>query len=249
MVESPSRNCNVFSTKGTRRPAHSDRSSHLHSSSQCESTYCKNLSRLQSQLLKVQHVGTFTPIWHSIRDLLEKIAQTHATTVSFYQDLLRDVHNYQDVYQKKVKTSINKDPDIVRTADLISQLNNALNTVNKAKEQYHSVGLDYERTKRAGNNLTNGSSTPVPPDNTTSSLAQSALNSLTSSTRQLERLEKKYRQSHDDYRASIDKYNSLRNEFEKRFYDGNDRLFFSAGESERTAQHCLVERHVLSSFD
>jgi hypothetical protein len=68
----------------------------------------------------------------------------------------------------------------------------------------------------------NGSSTPIPQDNnTTSSLAQTALNTLTSSTRQIERLEKKYRLSHDDYRASIEKYNSLRNEFEKRFYDGN----------------------------
>jgi len=192
-------------------------------SSSYETNYCKNLSRLQSQLLKVQHVGTFTPIWHSIRDLLEKIALTHSTTVTYYQDLLREIHNYQDSYQKKVKIQIQKDPDIIRTADLISQLNNALNTVNKSKEQYHSIGFDYERAKRAGNNLINGTSTPIPQDNltTTSSLAQTAFNTLTSSTRQIERLEKKYRQSHDDYRTSIEKYNLLRNEFEKRFYDGN----------------------------
>jgi len=196
-------------------------------SSQYESAYCKNLSRLQSQLLKVQHVGTFTPIWQSIRDLLEKVAFAHSTTVTYYQELLREIHNYQDSYQKKVKTSIQKDPDITRTADLVSQLNNALNTLNKAKEQYHSIGLDYERSKRAGNNLTNGPSTPIPQDNnTTSSLAQTAFNTLTSSTRQFERLEKKYRQSHDDYRTSIEKYNSLRNDFEKRFYDGNLMNYF-----------------------
>ncbi|UJR10471.1 hypothetical protein I4U23_014675 [Adineta vaga] len=192
----------------------------LNESSQYESAYCKNLSRLQSQLLKVQHVGTFTPIWQSIRDLLEKIAQTHLSTVTYYQDLLREIHNYHDSYQKKVKTSIQKDPDITRTADLVSQLNNALNTLNKAKEQYHSIGLDYERAKRSGNNLTNGTSTPIPQDNnTSSSLAQTAFNTLTSATRQFERLEKKYRQSFDDYKTSVEKYNSLRNEFEKRFYD------------------------------
>jgi len=140
--------------------------------------------------------------------------------VTYYQELLREIHNYHETYLKKVKTTIQKDPDITRTAELISQLNNALNTVNKAKEQYHSIGLDYERAKRSGNNLTNGTSTPVPQDNTTSSLAQTAFNTLTSSTRQIERLEKKFRQSHDDYRTSIEKYNSLRNEFEKRFYDG-----------------------------
>ena len=193
-----------------------------HSSSQYESTYCKNLSRLQSQLLKVQHVGTFKPIWQSIRDLLEKVALAHSTTVTYYQELLRDIHLYHDAYQKKVKTSIHKDPDIVRSADLVSQLNNALNTLNKAKEQYHSIGLEYERMKRSGSNVTNGTSTPVPQENNmTSSLAQTAFNTLTSTTRQSERLEKKYRQSHDDYRVSIEKYNSLRNEFEKRFYDGN----------------------------
>ncbi|CAF3508837.1 unnamed protein product [Adineta steineri] len=192
----------------------------LTESSQYESTYCKNLSRLQSQLLKVQHVGTFTPIWQSIRDLLEKVALSHSTTVTYYQELLREIHNYHDSYQKKVKTSIQKDSDILRTADLVSQLNNALNTLNKAKEQYHSIGLDYERAKRTGNNLTNGTSTPTPQDNsTTSSLAQTAFNTLTSSTRQFERLEKKFRQSHDDYKTSVEKYNLLRNEFEKRFYD------------------------------
>ena len=190
------------------------------SSFQYETTYCKNLSRLQSQLLKVQHVGTFTPIWYSIRDLLDKIASAHTTTVSYYQDLLREIHNYQDSYQKKVKTCIQRDSDIARTAELVSQLNNALNTVNKAKEQYHSIGLDYERAKRSGSNLANGSSTPVPQDNImTSSLAQTALNTLTSSTK-FERLERKFRQSHEDYRTSIEKYNSLRSEFEKRFYDG-----------------------------
>lgn len=186
---------------------------------QYESTYGKNLLRLQTQLSKVQHVGTFAPIWHSIRDLLEKIGAAHANTTTYYQELLRDVHIYQDSYQKRVKSTISKDPDIVRTTELVSQLNNALNTVNKAKEQYHTIGLDYERAKRAGNNALNGTSTPVPTENP--SLAQTALNTLTSTTRQLERLEKKSRQSHDDYRTSIEKYNSLRNEFEKRFYDGN----------------------------
>jgi hypothetical protein len=172
--------------------------------------------------MKIQYVGTFTPIWNLIRDLLDKISSTHLITVNYYQDLLRDIHNYQELYQKKVKGQIQKDSDINRTADLITQLNNSLNTVNKAKEQYHSIGFDYERAKRTGNNLTNGSSTPIPQDNlTTSSLAQTAFNTLTSSTRQIERLEKKYRQSHDDYRTSIEKYNLLRNEFEKRFYDGN----------------------------
>ncbi|CAF1538537.1 unnamed protein product, partial [Adineta ricciae] len=193
----------------------------LNENSQYESAYCKNLSRLQAQLLKVQHVGTFTPIWQSIRDLLEKIALAHSSTVTYYQDLLREIHNYHDLYQKKVKTSIQKDSDITRTADLVSQLNNALNTLNKAKEQYHSIGLDYERAKRSGNNLTNGTSTPTPQDTTTSSssLAQTAFNTLTSTTRQFERLEKKYRQAHDDYKASVEKYNSIRTEFEKRFYE------------------------------
>ena len=192
-------------------------------SSPCESTYGKSLSRLQTQLSKTQHVGTFTPVWHSIRELLEKIASAHTNTMAYYQDLIREVHTYHDFYQKKVKLLLQKDPDIVRTADLVSQLNNALNMVNKAKEQYNTIGLDYERAKRTGNNVLNGTSTPVPTENP--SLAQTALNTLTSNSRQIERLEKKSRQSHDDYRTSIEKYNSLRNEFEKRFYDGN--LFLS----------------------
>jgi hypothetical protein len=187
-------------------------------SAQCESTYCKNLTRLQSQLIKIQHVGTFTPIWSLVRDLFDKISSTHLTTVNFYQELLRDIHNYQDIYQKKVKIHIQKDADITRSADLISHLNNSLNAVNKAKEQYYSIAYDYERAKRAGNNMFNTSSMSTSQDNSTPSLAQSALNSITA--RQIDRLEKKHRQAQDEYKLTIEKYNAIRNDYEKRFYDG-----------------------------
>ncbi len=139
------------------------------------------------------------------------------TTVNFYQDLLRDIHNYQELYQRKVKTQIQKDGDINRTAELITQLSNSLNTVNKAKEQYHLIAFDYERGKRSGNNIL-GSSSSISQDNNSSSLAQTAINSLTS--RHTERLERKYRQAQDDYKLTIEKYNLLRNDYEKRFSDG-----------------------------
>ncbi|CAF0759132.1 unnamed protein product [Adineta steineri] len=189
----------------------------LNESVQCESAYCKSLTRLQSQLLKTQYVGTFTPIWNLIRELIEKMTATHNSTVNIYQDLLRDVHNYQEVYQKKFKTHIQKDSDISRSTELFSQLNNAFNTVNKSKEQYHSIALDYDRTKRSGNHALNNTSMSTSQDNASHSLTQSAINSITA--RQNERLEKKYRQAQDDYKSTIEKYNLLRNDYEKRFQD------------------------------
>ena len=185
---------------------------------QCESTYYKNLSRLQSQYLKSQYVGTFTPIWNLMRHLLDKICSTHLSTVNFYQDLLRDIHNYQELYQKKVKAQIQKDPDISRTPDLIAQLNNSLNTVNKAKEQYYSIALEYERGKRSGTNASSLPSALQTQDTHSPSLAQSAINSL--ALRHNERLEKKYRQAQEEYKSTIEKYNTVRNEYEKRFSDG-----------------------------
>jgi len=153
-----------------------------------------------------------------IRDLFDKITTTHSTASNFYQELLRDVHNYQELYQKKVKTHIQKDNDINRSSDLITQLNNALNTVNKAKDQYHSIALDYERAKRVGNHVINNISMSATQDNNSPSLAQTAINSLAS--RQLERLEKKSRQAQEEYKATIDRYNLIRNDYQKRFYDG-----------------------------
>jgi hypothetical protein len=193
-------------------------------SAQCESTYSKSLSRLQTQFIKIQHVGTFTPIWNLIRDLLDKISSTHLITVNYYQDLLRDIHNYQELYQKKVKVHIQKDSDIIRTADLITQLNNSLNTVNKAKEQYYSIALDYERSKRAGNNNLNPSGTSTSQDSNSGNIAQTALHSLT--TRNVERLERKYRQAQDEYKLTIEKYNLIRNDYEKRFSDGKINFFY-----------------------
>ncbi|CAF4292704.1 unnamed protein product, partial [Rotaria magnacalcarata] len=43
------------------------------------------------------------------------------------------------------------------------------------------------------------------------------MNSL--SLKQLERLEKKYRLAQDDYKSTVDKYNLIRIEYEKRFQD------------------------------
>jgi len=138
--------------------------------------------------------------------------------VNYYQDLLRDIHNYQELYQKKVKGQIQKDSDIIRTADLITQLNNSLNTVNKAKEQYYSIALDYERSKRTGNNNLNLTETSTSQDTNSGNIAQTALHSLT--TRNIERLERKYRQAQDEYKSTIEKYNLIRNDYEKRFSDG-----------------------------
>ncbi|UJR35432.1 hypothetical protein I4U23_028189 [Adineta vaga] len=189
----------------------------LNESVQCESIYCKSISRLQAQLIKTQHVGTFTPIWYLIRDIIDKISSAHSTTVNLFQDLLRDVHTYQDLYQKKVKTQIQKDIDITRSTDLMSQLTNAFHTVNKAKEQYHSIAIDYERTKRSGNSALNNLSTSASQDSNSPGLAQSAINSF--AMRQLDRLEKKYRQAQDEYKTTIERYNLIRNEYEKRFHD------------------------------
>ncbi|CAF0993574.1 unnamed protein product [Adineta ricciae] len=189
----------------------------LSESVQCETSYCKNLARLQSQLLKTQYVGTYTPIWILIRDLIDKISSVHGTTVNLYQELLRDVHIHQETFQKKVKSHIQKDVDITSSADLMSQLGNALHTVNKAKEQFQSIAFDYERTKRGGHSTSNNQSTPVSQDTNVPSLAQSALHSFTA--RQSDRLEKKYRQAQDEYKSTIDKYNKIRSEYQTRFYN------------------------------
>ncbi|CAF0761296.1 unnamed protein product [Rotaria sp. Silwood1] len=189
----------------------------LNESVQCESVYYKSLSRLQSQLIKSQYLGTFTPIWNLMRDLFDKISSAHLTTLNFYQELLRDIHGYQDLYQKKVKTHIQKDADILRTAELISQLHNSLHILNKAKEQYHSIALDHERAKRMGNGLVNTSSSTTSQENNSSSLAQTTLHVL--AMNKIERLEKKSRLAQDEYKLAIEKYNAIRNEYEKRFHD------------------------------
>ena len=186
---------------------------------QCEAAYSRNLSRLQTQFVKIPNLGTFTPIWILIRDLLDKVSSTHSSAIKLYQDLLRDIHNYQEHYQKKVKAQIQKDGDINRTDELIPQLNNALMIVNKSKEQYHSFILECERIKRNSSHSSNtSSSVSLAQENTSTSLAQSAISSLAS--KHLDRWERKCRQAQDEYKLTLEKYNTIRNDFEKRFSDG-----------------------------
>lgn len=97
--------------------------------------------------------------------------------------------------------------------------------MNKAKEQYYSIAFEYERAKRGGNNSSNPSSTSTSQENPSSSLAHSAFNSF--SSRHLDRIERKYRQAQDEYKLTIEKYNLIRNDYEKRFSDGKTKLHHS----------------------
>lgn len=189
-------------------------------SAQCESAYYKNLSRLQAQLLKSQYLGTFTPIWNLVRDLFDKIYASHSTTITAYQELLRELHNYQELYQKKVKAHIQKDGDITRITDLITHLNNSWNIVNKTKEQYQTIAIEYDRSKRGGTASSNTLSSSTSQDNTPPNVAQSIVQSFTS--RSSDRLERKYRAAQDEYKLTIEKYNLVRNDYEKRFRDGKN---------------------------
>jgi F-BAR domain only protein len=170
----------------------------------------------------VQHLGTFTPIWHLIRDLCDKISLAHVETVTAYQDLQRNIHSYQEVFQRKVKIHIQKDSDISRTTDLIAHLNHAWIVVSKAKEQYHTYASDYERAKHVASSFSYDAS---------GSQENNSGNTLT--TKQIERLEKKTRLLHDDYKLAMDKYNAVRYDYEKCFSEGHQQR------SSTTSNDCM----------
>ena len=178
---------------------------------QSEMVYCRALSRLQSQLLKAQYVGTFTPIWNCIRDLIDGTTTAHLASLSSYQELLQRIGGYQEVFQRKTKNYIQKDNDISRTADLINHLKHARELVVHAKRLYHSQSLDYERVLR---NHSNSNST-------------TDMSSVSGTIpRQVARSAKKLKQLKEEYKVAIEKYNNIRNEYVKVFTEGFPRRSF-----------------------
>lgn len=68
-----------------------------------EETCSKLLAKLFKQTSGISTIGTFTPLWKSLRSSIEKLTSLHLQLVHKVCELVKDVSKYTDDLHKKHK--------------------------------------------------------------------------------------------------------------------------------------------------
>jgi hypothetical protein len=244
----------------------------------CEDTYGKILNKLIVQANKYSANGTFNPLWSPLKEINERYAASHIQLFHQLQELIKEIQRYNDDLSKKIKKIRENE---TQTQNAVQSFQEIHQNLNKAKDQYHNLCIEFEKQKRqldpqqitqyqilsqqqsssnlissAGvqnniNNLQsnqsnlsqgnqiNGPSSQLANINNQSNIINSSVsssnaNSGTSASdrlsslatsitankvSQVQKLEKKMKQSLEDYKSTIEKYNLIRVDFERKLAD------------------------------
>ena len=173
-------------------------------------------------------------------------------------ELIKEIQRYNDELSKRIKKIRENE---TQTQNLVQMFQEIQLTLNKTKDQYQNLCIEFEKQKRqldpaqmaqyqqlsqqqsttslmldggviSANNLPSSSNLQGLALNNSESLAASS--QITSTTERLtslatsitankvshvQKLEKKMKLCFDDYKASIEKYNSVRVEYERKLID------------------------------
>ena len=111
----------------------------------CEDTYVKVLNKLVTQINRLSINGTFSPLWQPLKELNEKYSSKHVELVHNLQELIKDIQKYNEELGKKIKKIRENE---VQTQNVVQSFQEMQQTLNKAKEQYHNMCIEYEKQKR-----------------------------------------------------------------------------------------------------
>jgi hypothetical protein len=230
-----------------------------------EDTYVKNLNKLVSQANKYSvsaNAGSFNPVWLTLKEINEKFASSHLQLVHQLQELIKEIQRYNEELSKKIKRIRENE---TQTQNLVQMFQEIQQTLNKTKDQYQNLCIEFEKQKRlldpqqmaqyqqlsqqqsttslmglnvlaSSLNATTNASANIPSSSNLQGLANETNNSnlTTTATDRLtslatsitankvthvQKLEKKMKLCLEDYKTSIDKYNSIRVEYERKLVD------------------------------
>ena len=122
-----------------------DLESFLRETVNCEDSYIKVLNKLSSQINRFSSNGTFSPLWQPLKELNEKYSSKHLELVHFLQELIKEIQRYNDELSKKIKKIRENE---VQTQNVVQSFQEIQQTLNKAREQYHNLCVEFEKQKR-----------------------------------------------------------------------------------------------------
>ena len=204
------------------------------------------------------HNGNFFSLIVTCFYTQKRYASSHVQLVHQLHELIKEIQRYNDELSKRIKKIRENE---TQTQNLVQMFQEIQLTLNKTKDQYQNLCIEFEKQKRqldpaqmaqyqqlsqqqsttslmldggviSANNLPSSSNLQGLALNNSESLAASS--QITSTTERLtslatsitankvshvQKLEKKMKLCFDDYKASIEKYNSVRVEYERKLID------------------------------
>jgi hypothetical protein len=212
-----------------------DLEAYLRECANCEDSYGKSLNKLVTQISKFSANGTFNPLWSPLKEINEKYALSHIQLMHQLHELIRDTQKYNDELSKKIKKIRENE---TQTQNVVQSFQEIQQTLHKSKEQYHTLCVELEKQKRFSDHMQLAQPSP-------SSSSSSPNNHLmTSSFRNtsLFKVEKKLSAALDSYKSTIERYNAVRAEFERKLTDSCNHLQL-AEEMHLNQMLTFVERH------
>lgn len=117
----------------------------LRESLNCEDNYGRLLNKLVSQINKFSTNGTFNPVWSTLKELYEKFSSSHVQLVHQLQELIKEIQKYNEELSKKIKKIRENEQ---QTQLVVQSFQEIQQTLNKTKEQYHNMCLEFDKQRR-----------------------------------------------------------------------------------------------------
>jgi len=117
----------------------------LREGANCEDTYGKVLNKLVAQINRFSPHGSFNPLWLPLKELNEKHAAKHVDMTHQLHELIKDIQRYNDELSKKIKKIRENE---IQTQNVVQSFQEIQIYLNKTKEQYHNLCVDFEKQKR-----------------------------------------------------------------------------------------------------
>jgi hypothetical protein len=172
-----------------------------------EEQYIKQMNKTTSIINKFQSNSSFAPVWSGVlKELNERHSWSHLHYMNRISELIKELQSYYNETKKK-KYRIRESE--LKTKQTVDSFKSIKSQLSKSKEHYHSVSLELQKQRQ----LHEASKQQLTQNASTSS------SSLSSQAAVIVKLEKKCNQALEEYQSSIQKFNAIRNDYERRFAD------------------------------
>ncbi|XP_030073771.1 F-BAR domain only protein 1 isoform X2 [Microcaecilia unicolor] len=157
-----------------------------------EEAYSKSMAKLSKMASNSSQLGTFAPMWDVFRVSSDKFSLCHMELMKKLQDLIKEINRYGEE-QLKVHKKCKEEAS--GTLEAMQALHSSSQVLHKAKENYYSKCLEYERLRKEG-----------------------------ASQKELDKAELKAKKAGSVLGASAQKYNMVRAEFEQKMVESAQRF-------------------------
>ncbi|XP_060091779.1 F-BAR domain only protein 2 [Heteronotia binoei] len=149
-----------------------------------EEAYSRSMTKLAKSASNYSQLGSFAPVWDVFKSSSEKLASCHLELVRKLQELIKEVQKYGD---EQIKAHKKTKEEVSGTLEAVQSIQNIIQALQKAKENYNSKCVEQERLKKEG-----------------------------ATQREIDKAAVKSKKATDTYKLYVEKYAAAKSDFEQK---------------------------------